>query len=201
MDCGPAAAAVHSPLAARLWALGRDLPECMSEPIMFESPRPPEEVLRRLRAEAADWHESRSSAEARAELTCGLRLRVRGSAGGVAIRLSARGDRRTSLLPVFEGVLEGTATGSTLVGRFRGSRLGVVVFAAWFALVLFLVVGAPLYACRRSGSVAQAISAGVLAIVVAGVFGLVGWWIVSESYRAGEVRRGEMRAVLTRVML
>jgi hypothetical protein len=168
---------------------------------MFESPRPPEAVLRRLHAEAADWHESRFSAEARAELIYGLRLRVRGSAVGVIIRLSVRGGRRTSLLPVFEGVLEGTATGSTLVGRFRASRFGVFVFAAWFAFMLWLVVDAPLYTYRRSGSVAQAVGAGVLAIVVAGMLGSVGRWVVRESYRAGEVRRREMRAALTRVML
>src|SRR4051812_7780237 len=111
----------------------------MSEPMMFESPRPPEEVLRRLRAEAADCHESRSSAETRAQLISGLRLRVRDSAGGSAVRVSARGSRRPSLVPEFEGVLEGTASGSTLVGRFRGSRFGLFVFAAWFAFVLRFV--------------------------------------------------------------
>jgi hypothetical protein len=87
------------------------------------------------------------------------------------------------------------------VGRFRVSRFGVFFFAAWFAFVLWFVVGAPLDAYRRSGSVAHAIGAGVLAIVVAGAFGSVGRWVIRESYRAGEVRRGEVRAVLTRVML
>ena len=102
---------------------------------------------------------------------------------------------------MFEGVLEGTGTGSTLVGRFRGSRLGVFLFAAWLAFVLGFVVEAPLVTYRRSGSVAQAVGAGVLALLVAGVFGLVGWCIVTKSYREGELRRGEVRAVLTRTML
>jgi hypothetical protein len=67
--------------------------------------------------------------------------------------------------------------------------------------VLWFVLGAPLDAYRRSGPVAQAVCAGVLAIVVAGVLGSVGWWVVRERYRAGEVRRGELRAALTRAML
>ena len=48
MDCGRCGAAPWGPLAPQLSASRGDLPERMSEPVMFESPRAPEEVLHRL---------------------------------------------------------------------------------------------------------------------------------------------------------
>ena len=109
-----------------------------SERLSFDSAASPDAVVGALKTAAAEWHESKLSAAARAAGILGWKVRVRDDRVVVRARIGGR----NGFLPHFVGRLNTTPGGSVLSGELRLSWFSRAFMLIW----LSLTGGAPVIA-------------------------------------------------------
>src|SRR5262245_16088640 len=164
-----------------------------AESYTLDSALQPDELVRRLEADALDWQESRLSKRARAAGMYGFAFRRDGSTFRVRPQIANRG----LYCPTYEGIVQPLDGGSRISGRFRFGRVGLGLVGLWLAGASIIVISAIV-------AVAQTVAAEVMVIVsvvATGLIGMFAFWarlLLRYAWRSGELAREETRALLQR---
>ena len=164
------------------------------ERIELDSPIAAPELLRRFRAEAEDWHESKLAPEARRAGITGYRFRTKPNSART-VQLWTK----PQPIIVCELVLEPTVNGVRCIGEMRltrGLRIGLGLWAALGVLGTLGGAAAALMHWDTFGErVASALGSCVGLVIVCGLgYGLLHLW-----WHMGRLQRAELKRLIGRV--
>jgi hypothetical protein len=165
-----------------------------SETVSIDAQLSVPEVLRRLRAEAEDWHESKLAPEARRSGVTGYRLRIDPQRGA-----SARLWTKPKATVVCDLALHPTAGGVRCVGVLRLRHPLSVGMGVWAALAVVTTLGGSAGALAPWPGIGLAVDAVVAsAVSLACLLGL-GYGLLRLWWHMGRFQRAELKRLLLRV--